>query len=152
MNARHCLLAPVLICVAVALGGCGGGTSSPTEARLAALANAVCTRSETLGERPGFLSTDLARLRALIHADRKLPRVATLISDLAARQRAQAAMRKLFRKAGNGASFSGKEGDGANDFSLLEESYRLDVKVQADERALGMISCIGPPPRKPIGG
>ncbi len=51
-------------------------------------------------------------------------------------------MRKLSRK----------EGNEANAFSLLEKSYKLEVKVYADERALGMISCLGPRPRKPIGG
>jgi len=53
---------------------------------------------------------------------------------------------------GNGAYFSRKEGKGANAFSVLEESYRLEVKVQADLKALGMTSCLGPPPRKLIVG
>jgi len=98
------------------------------------------------------MGTDLAGVRALIHSDRKLPRVATLIGDLAARQKTQVALRKLSRKAGSGAYFSRKEGKGANAFSLLEESYRLEVKVQADLKALGMTSCLGPPPRKLIIG
>jgi hypothetical protein len=98
------------------------------------------------------LGTDLAGVRALIHSDRKLPRVATLIGDLAARQREQVALRKLSGKAGSGAYFSRKAGKGANAFSLLQESYRLEVKVQADLKALGMTSCLGPPPRKLIIG
>jgi hypothetical protein len=98
------------------------------------------------------MKAEFARVRALIHSDRKLPRVGAFISDSAARRRVQAAMRKLSKKAGNGAYFSRKEGKGANAFSLLEESYRLEVKVQADLKALGLTSCVGPTPRKPIGG
>lgn len=37
-------------------------------------------------------------------------------------------------------------------FSLFEESYRLEVKVQTDLKALGVTACIGPRPRKPIEG
>jgi hypothetical protein len=98
------------------------------------------------------LGTDLAGVRALTHSDRKLPRVATLIGDLAARQRNHNAVRELSGKAGKAAYFSRKEGKGANAFSLLEESYRLEVKVRADLKALGMTSCLGPPPRKLIVG
>jgi hypothetical protein len=62
-------------------------------------------------------------------------------------------MRKLSKQADKGAFFSGKGGEGPNPFSLLEESYRLEVKVQADLKALGVTSsCLGSPPRKPIGG
>jgi hypothetical protein len=150
---RHYPLAIVFTCIVAALVGCGGSASSQDEAHLAAVANVVCAKSETLGEHPGFLRADLARLRALIHSDRKLPRVSRFISDSAAQRRMQAAMRKLSKKAGNGAFFSKKEGNGSNPLSLWEESYRLDVKVQADLKALGVTSsCIGPRPRKPIGG
>ena len=61
-------------------------------------------------------------------------------------------MRKLSKQAGNGVFFSGKEGKEAGDFSLFEESYRLEVKVQVDLKALGATTCIGPRPRKPIEG
>lgn len=159
MNVRHCLLSTVLICVAAALAGCGGGSSTAAntpEAHLAALANATCrefhTNRATGAPFEAHMKTEFARVRALIHSDRKLPRVSTFISDSAARRRVQAAMRKLSKKAGNGAFFSRKEGKGANAFSLLEESYRLEVKVQADLKALGLTSCLGPTPRKPIGG
>lgn len=151
MSARRCLLTTVLICVVAALAGCGGSASSRAEAHLAALANAACGNAEGMGDH-FHLGTDLAGVRALMHSDRKLPRVATLNRDLAARQREQAAVRKLSRKAGNGTYFSRKEGKGANAFSLLEESYRLEVEIQADLKALGMTSCLGPPPRKLIVG
>jgi hypothetical protein len=141
----------VLICVVAAVAGCGGSTSSGAEARLAALANAACRNAEGMGDH-FHLGTDLAGVRALIHSDRKLPRVATLRRDLTARQREHVALRKLSRKAGTGSFFSRTERDGANPFSLLNESYGLEVKVQADLKALGMTSCLGPPPRKLIVG
>ncbi len=151
MSARRRPLATVLICVVAAVAGCGGSALSRAEAHLAAVANAACRNAEDMGDHFD-LGTDLAGVRALIDSERKLPRVATLIRDMAARQREQVALRKLARKAGNGAYFSRKEGKGANAFSLLEESYRLEVKVQADLKALGMTSCLGPPPRKLIVG
>jgi hypothetical protein len=42
-----------------------------------------------------------------------------------------------------------KEGHPANAFSLMGENYRLAVKVAADEKALGLTSCIVRP-QKPI--
>jgi hypothetical protein len=62
-------------------------------------------------------------------------------------------MRKLSKEARNGAVSSEKGAKGTADaFSLMEESYRLEVKVQADLRALGLANCVGPPAREPIGG
>jgi hypothetical protein len=156
VNARHCLLSTVLICVAAALAGCGGGSSTAAntpEAHLAALANATCrefhTNRATGAPFEAHMKAEFAKVRALIHSDRKLPRVSTFISDSAAQRRVQAA---ILREASPGKVFRRKEGKGANAFSLLEESYRLEVKVQADLKALGLTSCLGPTPRKPIGG
>jgi hypothetical protein len=148
VSARHCLLAIVLTCVAAALAGCGGGASSTAastaEAHLAALANAICRESHTnRATGPPFeahLKTEFAKLRALIRSDRKLPRVATYISDIQARDRLRTAMSKLSKK------------EVPYAFSLMEDNYRLGVKIQADLKALGMTSCIGPRPRKPIEG
>jgi hypothetical protein len=65
----------------------------------------------------------------------------------------QAEIRKLSKEARNGAFSSGKGAKGtAEAFSLMEESDRLEVKVQADLTALGVSSCVGPRPQKPIGG
>jgi hypothetical protein len=108
VNVHHYPLAVVLTCIVAALAGCGGSASSRAEAHLAAVANALCTKSESLGERPGFLRADLARLRALIQADRKLPRVSTFLSDSAAQRRLQAEMHKLSKEARNEAFSSGK--------------------------------------------
>jgi hypothetical protein len=141
----------VPISVVVAMAGCGGSASSRVEEHLAAVADAACRNAQGMGDH-FHLGTDLAGVRALINSDSKLPRVATLIGDLAARAREQVALRKLSRKARNGSFFSRRERDEANPFWLLEESYRLEVKVQADLKALGMTSCLGPPPRKLIIG
>ncbi len=89
-----------------------------------------------------------ARLRALMLSAHKAPRVATLISDLAAQQRVHAALDKAIGKRSSRAFF----GDAASTLTrLLKESYRSEVKRYADEKALG-IACIGRPPRKPIEG
>ncbi len=41
---------------------------------------------------------------------------------------------------------------GESFFSLFEESYRLNLKVYEDAKAIGLTACIGQPPRKPIEG
>jgi hypothetical protein len=136
------------VCVAVALGGCGGGSptaASRAEAHLAALANAICRESKDLRATSALFeahrNAQLARLGALVQSDRELPRVRTLSSDVAARHRVVTAMTKVSRK----------EGHVANVFSLMGEDYRLAVKVAADEKALGLTSCIVRP-QKPIEG
>jgi hypothetical protein len=70
------------------------------------------------------------------------PRVATFLSDLAARRRLRTVVSKLSNK-GSNVLHAG---------SYIEEAYRLNVKIYADEKALGLTSCLGPPPRKPIEG
>lgn len=115
------------------------------EAHLAAVANSICRASrEEMREPPdgAALKARSARLRALIVSDRKLPRVATYLSDVAARRRLLAEMKKVSNK-GSGA---------ADAISDIEEAYRLDVEIRTDLQAIGLASCTGPPPRKPIGG
>lgn len=162
MSARDCLAATMLVCVAVALTGCGGGSSTASgtaESHAAALANSVCgeinayvrglhLRSGTAipqSERErirAYEESQIARVRALMSAARKLQGAGTLLSDLTAREGLKIAMGKVARK----------EGDVANALSYIDDAYRLDVKIAADEKAVGLTSCIGPPPRKPIGG
>ena len=137
MNARHCLPVTLLVC-AMALISCDSGGPSAadksTEAHLAAVANAMCSKSRRSGA-SSDLSTELATFRHLIRSDRRQPRVATFISDLDA-------LHEVLKKGGTAAYA----------LSFLEDSYRLDVKIRADEKALGLTSCIGSPPRKPIEG
>jgi hypothetical protein len=147
LNTRLCLLATVLALVAIGLAGCGGSEPSPAESHLAAVAKAACINAEGMGSHAD-IGKQLARFRALIHSDRKLPRVATLISDVAARRRVRTAMHKL---SGNGSSRA-YFGHGASTIlRLMKQSYVLAVKVYTDEKALG-IACLGSPPRKPIEG
>jgi hypothetical protein len=35
---------------------------------------------------------------------------------------------------------------------VLERFYRLQLRIYDDARALGLTSCLGKPPRAPIGG
>jgi hypothetical protein len=149
VSACQCLLAAILACTVAVLSGCG--SSSPTvektaEAQVVALANAICRESNDLRATGATVeahrNTERARLRALAHTARKVPPLSRYLSDLAARRRLRTEMRKLSRK----------EGNVADAFSLLDESYRLEVKTYADKRTLGLTSCIGPPPKPPIKG
>lgn len=141
----------MLTYVAAALAGCGGGSptaANAAETHLVALANAICRESNdsrvtgatVLAKR----DSELAMLRSLARADRRLPRVETYISDLAARSRLRAVM--LHEASAR------KNGSATDAFSLLKESYRLDAKVDVDENALRLTACIGPRPRPPIEG
>ena len=141
---------------ALVLAGCGGGGSpaaaNTAETRFAALGNTICGE---LRARPGAHSrsggpasareeAEISRFRALVTADTKLPRVGTFRSDLAARKRVQVATLRSVSPTSDGIA--------ANAPQLLEQSYRIDLKVSADEKALGLNACMGSHPRKPIGG
>jgi hypothetical protein len=107
----------------------------------------VCSNVAGIG-RDAELDKQLARFRALLDSDRALPRVATLMAHLAALHRLQAAMAR------DATPLAGKvhgHADEAKLSSLREESYRLEVEVYAEEKALG-IACFSNPPQKPIAG
>lgn len=140
-----------LMAVAAVFAGCGGSPTAAqrAEAHLAAVANPICryvkVRQESTGYGPGAearVRAEIARVRALLRSDRNLPRVAAYVSDLKTRKRLRAELTKLHRTGYTP----------GNSFSILDEIYRADVKVQADLKALGLTSCIGRPPRKPISG
>jgi len=120
----------VLSATAVLVVGCGGGAHTSAEAHLAAVANAAC-REGAAGREP---TGQTAKVRALMLADRKLPRVSTFISDSAA----------LGKLAGNVvrevSPITGA--DVPHDSLLLEESTRLKHKLEADLKALGWTSCL----------
>lgn len=124
------------------VAGCGGSGQSPAEARFVALAEAICLKTNTIKAESPPTSAEFAKLRSLAESARKAPRVATFLSDLAVRQRLRAALSKLANRKSNAPEAG----------SYLEKSYRLNVKVYADEKALGLTSCLGSPPRKPIEG
>jgi hypothetical protein len=126
---------------AVIVVGCGGSGHSAAEARFVALANAVCLKTNTDRATSPPTTTEFARLRALAKSARKAPRVATLLSDFAARRRLRTALSKLSNK-----TYSVTLG------SYLDKAYRLNVRVYTDEKALGLARCLGAPPRKPISG
>jgi hypothetical protein len=145
-RARVSLIATALICTAGLLPGCGGASStaaSTAEARFVSFYNARCR--EEKGDRAtsheNIQKTEAATLLALTSAARKAPRVATYIADLRARRTLRAEI-----------SHAAKLSNVANPISLIEDSYRLATKIYADKKALGLTPCLGPPPRKPIGG
>ncbi|MGA2319989.1 MAG: hypothetical protein ABSG95_04500 [Solirubrobacteraceae bacterium] len=120
----------VLVATATLAAGCGGSGHSAAEAHLAALANAVCREAENLGPH-GRLKAELAKLRAQLNSDQKLPRVATYVADVQASDRLQAALSKLSYKEYQPAAST-----------LLKESSRLERKIQAHLKALGW-TCMG---------
>jgi len=88
--------------------------------------------------------TRISSFRTLMTAEEKLPRIGTFRSDLAARKRVQLATLRSGSPA--------KDGIAANAPDLLERVFLTNVKVWADEKALGLTACMGARPRKPIGG
>jgi uncharacterized membrane protein len=131
----------LVCCLAAALAGCGGGVSSTknAEARLAAAFDALPCGGRSMSSQMEQKYT--ATLRSIVKADRKLPRVAKLVSDAHAVDKLEAALRKMTEAPGY------KPGALKNDFAAV---YRLRVKLYADEKALGF-RCAAPP-RKPIEG
>src|ERR1017187_6012696 len=94
----------VLSGTALFVVGCGGGGHSPAEARFVALAEAICLKTNTMrAERPPT-SAEFTRLRSLANSARKAPRVATFLSDLAARRRLRTALSKLATRKPNAPS------------------------------------------------
>jgi hypothetical protein len=141
---------------ALGLASCGGDGSPAVahtaEARFVALANAICRDSKAhIGahSRPADPAlareeTNASRLRALLASDTKLPGVGILRADLAAPQRVQIALLHSVSPT--------KDGIAANALELFGWLYRTNVNVWADEKTLGLSSCVGPRPRKPTGG
>jgi hypothetical protein len=141
---------------ALVLAGCGGGGSpaaaNTTEARFVALANTICRDSKAhprARSRPGRPAVareepSASKLRALLASDAKLPGVGILRADFLARRRARIAVLHSVSPT--------TEGIVANTVELFEQLYRTNARLWADEKALGLNSCAGSPPRKPIGG
>lgn len=161
-----------VIAAACLLAGCGGGglstaSSTADRAHIVTLADAICreyadihTRRPRSGrddlrseieQLRAYEQTEFARLRAVVGSAHKLPGFNAYASDLAALGRLRTAMSKLVGKGSEVAIFS-KDDDPFHALSYMEESYRLDVKIDDDEQALGLDSCIGPRPRRPISG
>ena len=144
------------------VGGCGGTSarqSHKAEVHALALANAVCRkyyasnagRGREQGGRADsgpvpFLAqrqAEFAKLRAVMSAVSELPGVGGYISDLAADDNLVAMLR---RDVGRGyAAYLHV----ALSESYRQESRKLDAKVAADEKALGLTACIGPGARRP---
>lgn len=139
---RHVALLVTSAASIAVLAGCGGtGSSTSTqsaEEHFIKVANSLCTDDRSLSRAQDIKT--VAAVRSLAEADRDLPRVARWISDLRARDRLLASLQ------------ANADGFGAHHqiTALLGEAYRLDLKVYADGKALGL-KCIRPP-RRPIAG
>jgi hypothetical protein len=96
------------------------------EARLAAAFDTVPCDGRAISSQTE--QKDRANLRSLVRADRKLPRVAKLVSDAHAEDNLRAAIRKAAQAPGY------NPGALKNYFAAI---YRLRVKLYADEKALG---------------
>ncbi len=105
--------------------GCAGGGRSPAEIQLALVANRLCAEVANFSQHYG-VKEDIAKLRAQLHLDRKLPRVATFLADAEASARAQTALSRLFYR-----EFAPSAA------ALLKGATRLERKVEADSKALG---------------
>jgi hypothetical protein len=92
---------------------------------------------------PAERQADLAKLRPLIDADRKLPSVAKLDSDPAAERKFTSTVEKSAGK---------HPGELLGPNSYFAKTYNLELEVYADARSLGLSSCLGAPPRAAIGG
>jgi len=144
-------VAALIVALAVLPVGCGrsGSSSAPTpaEARFVTLFNAICRKTYTgRAERPPT-AAETATLRSFAKSAGGAPRVAQFKSDLAAQRKLRVALGKLPRQGG----FIVRRG-GPDVGSYIDQVYRLNVKLYGDEKALGLTSCLGRPPRKPIGG
>lgn len=96
---------------------------------------------------------ELGELRVVMTSARTQPRVRGFMSDLTALDGIYTALnnrmpilRDYIYEAGRFRYEVGRLRYEAGRFR------RIDARVNADEKALGLTSCIGPPPRHPIGG
>jgi hypothetical protein len=123
------------------VGGCG--SSSPkadpaTVARLVAEANAVCKDSPTAA--PGRP----ARLRSIMTALRKAVLYLPAGRDI---NMAGAKLRAVRIELHHLSSGSVERG-----MADIDEAYRYETQIYDGWKTIGVTSCIGRPPQKPIGG
>jgi hypothetical protein len=139
----------------VVLGGCGASKPKPdtvNEQRLVAEANALCgswahrprpTREREALRFQGRLATITKALR---QAAAYLPAGRAWNAADAERRELFAERNKLLRSRGGFLSGQG----GPPDF--IDRLSRLQVQIYGDVKALGLTSCLGPPPRPPVSG
>lgn len=157
----------VLVAAAICLlASCGGGSSMATnlaEAGVFAHARTICREynnhiyreralegkgKAALGPGP-FLArkeAEVASLRSVMGSVDNLPHVGTYLLDLSEQLALLSALSRELRK-GHASYFRL-----ALSKSYITESRRLNVKVATDAKALDLIPCIGPSPRRAIAG
>jgi hypothetical protein len=140
------LLGVALVAVATGCGDTGSPSNqSARVAALVALTNKVCHEAllEHRAQSDPVRQRDAAKLRALVREDRNLPRLHKLFVDEATRRKVQ----ETFARITQGKSF----GVLPRGVEPLEESYRANLRIYHDQKALGMNTC-AQPPRAPISG
>lgn len=154
---RRSHLPPAVLTAAAALSiaGCGGSPTpaATAQAHFVALANNLCrefnTPRATGATVHARLKAELAKLRAMESSARRSPPVATYLADTAARRKVLTKLRSESAPLGQAQLLRASQ---RSPISLMEDAYRLEVKIYADKKALGLTSCLGSPPRKPVAG
>jgi hypothetical protein len=140
-----------VLAVLALLGGCGSSAPKPDpvrEARLVAEANMLCRSWAHLPRRMQdrevvqFQKRVAAVTNALLQAAAYLP-AGRSWKEARAKQRALYAERSKLMRSGGFVPGSP---------NLIERFYRLRLQIYDDVKALGVTSCVGQPPRPPIGG
>jgi hypothetical protein len=164
MCRSRAFLAFVAASFAFSIAGCGKDAAAPrlsAEQRAVAEVNEVCAEytafarawAAQVGERPSrpaverlrtVKSAAAARTRTLLRPVAAEPRVRRYLDAVAARERLRSQLATL--AAGRKSNSTRLAPD------PLGRLYAATLRAYEDARALGLGSCTGPPPRKPIGG
>jgi hypothetical protein len=131
----------------VLLAGCGASTPRPDpakEARLVGEANALCRSF------PGHSKREQEALRTRLAVIAKaLDQTAAYLPAGRARNEARAKQRVLLAEIRKHGSRGFQSSGGP---ALLERSYQLRLQIYDDDKALGLVPCLGQPPRAPVSG
>jgi hypothetical protein len=145
---RTLLIASALAVIALP-SGCGSSKPDPArEARLVAEANALCA-SILHRAHPSQTKQREAQQR-LVTVAKALSVAAAYLSTGKSLNEARAKLRALHVEIGKLSKSGAFSFSGPPDY--IERSYRLQVQIYDDYKALGLARCLGPPPRPPISG
>jgi hypothetical protein len=153
----------VVSCLLVGCDNSGTSMSKNVGAHAVTVANAICREYNSYiytergledkggqGSEPGqFLAdreAEIGRLRAALSTTSESPQMRSYITSLVAEERLLAALHNEVKTGYEAYTHL------ALSKSYRDESRRLSLKLAAEARALGLESCIGPHPRRPIAG
>ena len=142
----------VLLFCSPLLASCGGSAPKPdpaTKARLVAEANALCRQQArqvlrlpeqqkvALQHRLAYFSRAIRKAAAYLPAGKDLERAYAGRRQL---------MHELAKRSSHGGFVTGPP------THLIDRGYGLELQIHDDWKALGLTSCLGPPPKRPISG